>query len=86
MCLPNVEYQRINPTTQALLTSYCSQTCQNATSIVIQWNVYSGFNTGFPNNDILWVSYPNMSAYDNSLFYGSVQNKKKIFSSDILQH
>jgi len=70
MCLPNVEYQRINPTTQALVTSSCV-TCENVTSTVIQWNVYSGFQTGYPNNDMKWILYANMSNYDNILFYGN---------------
>jgi hypothetical protein len=48
-----VEYQRINPTTQALLTSHCLQTCDDATDIVIQW-----------------ILYTNISAGDNSLFFG----------------
>ncbi|CAF4570593.1 unnamed protein product [Rotaria sp. Silwood1] len=70
MCTANVEYQRINPTTQALLTSYCIDNCDNITDIVIQWNVYHGFTTGYPNNDMQWILYTNMSAYDGSLFYG----------------
>lgn len=70
MCLPNVEYQRINPTTQALVTSTCVQTCENATDIVIQWNVYRGFQTGYPNNDVQWILYSNMNAYENILFFG----------------
>jgi hypothetical protein len=70
MCLPNVQYQRINPTTQALVTSDCAQTCENASSIVIQWNVYHGFQTGYPNNDVIWILYTAMSAYDNILFFG----------------
>ncbi|CAF3507643.1 unnamed protein product [Rotaria sordida] len=70
MCLPNVEYQRINPTTQALLTSSCIDNCDNITDIIIQWSVYRGFTTGYPNNDIRWILYTNMSAYDDILFYG----------------
>jgi hypothetical protein len=73
MCSPNVEYQRINPTTQALVTSTCVQTCENATDIVIQWNVYRGFQTGYPNNDIQWILFTNMDAYENILFFGKNQ-------------
>ncbi len=69
MCLPNVQYQRINPTTQAVVTSECL-TCENAVNTVIEWNVYSGFQSGYPNNDIQWILYPNMDAYENILFYG----------------
>jgi hypothetical protein len=83
MCSPNVEYQRINPTTQALVTSYCVQTCDNATDIDIQWSVYRGFQTNYPNNDIKWILFLNMSAYDNILFYGMIQ-KQRFFCLQIL--
>jgi hypothetical protein len=82
MCLPDVEYQRINPTTQALVTSDCLQTCDSATDIVIQWNVYRGFQTGYLNNDVKWVLYSNMSAYENSMFYG--KNKSFLFFSNFV--
>ena len=82
MCLPDVEYQRINPTSQALVTSYCVQTCENATNIIIQWNVYRGFESGYPNNDIQWILFTNMDAYENILFYGKNKNDfcLKLFS------
>ncbi|CAF3607443.1 unnamed protein product [Adineta steineri] len=69
MCLPNVEYQRVNPTTQALVQSTCN-TCENVTDTIIQWSVYSGIQTDYPNGDIKWVLFSNISAYDNLLFYG----------------
>lgn len=69
MCSPNAAYQRINPTTQATVTSEC-ETCANATDVIIQWNVYRGFKTGFPNNDIQWILYPNMDSFENILFFG----------------
>jgi hypothetical protein len=77
MCLPDAEYQRINPTTQALVTSYCVQSCDNATDIVIEWNVYRGFQPGYPNDDVQWILYPNIDAYNNILFYGT--EKKNFF-------
>ena len=70
MCSDNVEYQRINPTTQALLTSHCLQTCDDASNVVIQWNIYRGFQPGYPNKDVQWIPYVNMSGGDNSLFFG----------------
>ena len=70
MCSPNVEYQRINPTTQALLKSHCLQSCDDASEIVVQWTVYRGFQTGYPNNDVVWILYTNMSAGDDLLFFG----------------
>ncbi len=81
MCSANVEYQRINPTTQALLTSHCLQTCENASEIVIQWNVYRGFQSGYPNNDIQWILYTNMDAYENVLFFGKEKRKKFLLES-----
>lgn len=75
MCQPNVEYQRINPTTQALLTSTCTDNCDNATDIIIQWSVYRGFQTGYPNNDMKWILLANMSAFDNIMFYGEIKTK-----------
>ncbi|UJR27333.1 hypothetical protein I4U23_008626 [Adineta vaga] len=55
MCLPNAEYQRINPTTQALMT--------------------------YPNTDIKWISLPNMSLYDNTLFYGRTTKNLTVTSA-----
>jgi hypothetical protein len=41
MCIPNAEYQLINPTTQIALFSHCL--LKNCSSIEnIKWNVYSG--------------------------------------------
>lgn len=79
MCSPNAEYQRINPTTQALVTSSCDQACENATNIVIQWNVYRGFQPGYPNSDIQWILYPNMDAADNILFFGITEKNDFLF-------
>lgn len=72
MCSPNAQYQRINPTTQAAVTSRC-ETCANATNIDIQWGIYRGFQPGFPNNDIQWILFPGMDAFDNDLFFGKNQ-------------
>lgn len=69
MCSPDLEYQRINPTTQAILTSKCLQ-CDDANEMIIQWSVYRGIQTGYPNNDIQWVLMSNMSAFDDILFFG----------------
>lgn len=69
MCSPDLEYQRINPTTQAALKSDCLQ-CGDATEMIIEWSVYRGFQSGYPNNDIQWILLNNMSAFDDILFYG----------------
>ena len=70
MCSPNVEHQRVNPTTRVILISNCVLNCENAVNTVIQWNVYYGFRTDYQNNDVRWSPYPNTSAYENLLFYG----------------
>ena len=73
MCSPNAQYQRINPTTQAAVTSQC-ETCENATNIEIQWSIYRGFQPGFPNDDIRWILFPGMDAYENDLFFGKSEH------------
>lgn len=80
MCSPNLEYQRINPTTQALLTSNCLQGCDNASEVQIQWSVFQGFRPGYPNNDIQWILLSNMSDFDNILFFG------KSYIDDFFSH
>ncbi|CAM2704890.1 unnamed protein product [Rotaria socialis] len=70
MCIPDGEYQLINPTTQALVTSACVSGCENMTNADIQWSVYYGLQTGYPNNDVQWILFTNMSSFDNIFFYG----------------
>ncbi|CAF0742236.1 unnamed protein product [Didymodactylos carnosus] len=70
MCEPNVEYQRINPTTQVILTSTCVDGCSIAEDIKISWSVYQGFVTDYPNTDVKWVLYSNMTQYLETWFYG----------------
>lgn len=40
MCLPNLEYQLVNPTTQLALFSFCVGNCTRIMNIT--WNVYQG--------------------------------------------
>ncbi|CAF5221177.1 unnamed protein product, partial [Rotaria magnacalcarata] len=70
MCVPDAEYQLINPTTQALVTSACVSGCNNVVNTNIQWSIYYGIQTGYPNNDIQWILFTNMSSFDNIFFYG----------------
>lgn len=74
MCSPNVEYQRINPTTQAFLTSNCIENCDSLRNISIHWSIYQGFQTNYPNSDIKWILYTQMDTYENSLFFGNEKN------------
>lgn len=78
MCSPNVEYQRINPTTQALLTSSCIENCDSARDTSIRWSIYQGFQTDYPNADIKWILYTQMDTYENSLFFGKEKTKNLV--------
>jgi hypothetical protein len=40
MCVPNSEFQLINPTTQVALYSICIDNCSTVQSIT--WNIYQG--------------------------------------------
>ena len=43
MCIPNLEFQLVNPTTQVALFSLCQGDCLSLKTI--QWNIYQGSNT-----------------------------------------
>ncbi|CAF1178747.1 unnamed protein product [Adineta steineri] len=85
MCLPNAEYQRVNPTSQALVQSSCVS-CANVTNTIIQWSVYSGIQTNYPNGDIKWVLFSNISAYDNIFFYGRTTTNFTVVSALFLSY
>ena len=67
MCIPNMEYQLVNPTTQVALFSSCFDTCQSLISIT--WNVYTGLITG-ANNTVQWTKFNQTNAYQNIWFFG----------------
>ena len=42
MCIPNFEFQLVNPTTQVALFSICIGNCTTIQNIT--WNIYQGIN------------------------------------------
>jgi hypothetical protein len=63
MCIPNAEYQLINPTTQISLFSHCMGNCGSSIRN-IQWNVYDG-EMDLSLNIVIWKLF-NL----NNSFYG----------------
>jgi len=43
LCSPNVEFQKVNPTTQIALFSFCVNECPEEKKLI--WNIYFGRNT-----------------------------------------
>jgi len=56
LCSPNLEYQFVNPTTQAALFSLCIGNCSSIQKIL--WNVYSG-----EANSSLWILFNQTQNY-----------------------
>ena len=67
MCAANMEFQRVNPTTQVALFALCSGTCLNVRNIT--WNIYQGvMNTS--TNISQWIRLNQMNNYQNIWFFG----------------
>ncbi|UJR25703.1 hypothetical protein I4U23_007054 [Adineta vaga] len=68
LCEPNLEYQRVNPTTQVALFSVCAGNCTGIQNIT--WNIYYGtLNTS--TNFTQWTLFNQMSAYRDIWFFGA---------------
>ena len=69
MCVPDGEFQLLNPTTQLALFSRCyDDNC--ATPRNIMWNIYHGsFNV--TSNVTLWTPFNNTQRYENMWFFGN---------------
>ena len=81
MCAANMEFQRVNPTTQVALFALCLGRCVNIQNIT--WNLYQGvMNTS--TNISQWIRYNQMIAYENIWFFGKesliIYGKNKIES------
>ncbi|CAF1691071.1 unnamed protein product, partial [Adineta ricciae] len=63
MCVPNLEFQLLNPTTQIELFSLCIGDCTSIENIT--WNIYYGYKNGSLNS-IEWFQLNH-----NSLSFGS---------------
>ena len=67
MCSANMEFQRVNPTTQVALFALCLGRCVNIQNIT--WNLYQGvMNTS--TNISQWIRYNQMITYQNIWFFG----------------
>jgi hypothetical protein len=63
MCIPNMEFQLVNPTTQIALFSICLGSCSSL--INITWNIYQGSNASL--STVQWTLY---NQYQNNWFFG----------------
>ena len=66
MCIPNLEFQLVNPTTQVALFSECRGSC--ASLINITWNVYQSPNGSSATTQ--WTLFTQTTQYENIWFYG----------------
>ncbi|CAF1190677.1 unnamed protein product, partial [Adineta steineri] len=69
MCVPNLEFQLLNPTTQVALFTLCIGTCTSLQSI--KWNIYQGSDNATSSNSTQWVLFNNTILYENIWFFGT---------------
>ncbi|CAF4283183.1 unnamed protein product, partial [Adineta steineri] len=67
MCVPNLEFQFVNPTTQVALFAICNGNCTTLESII--WNVYQG-SSNSSSNVTQWILFNQMNTYENIWFFG----------------
>jgi hypothetical protein len=67
MCVPNSEFQLINPTTQVALFALCIGNCTNIQNIT--WNIYQG-SMNSSSNVTKWSSFNQTNLYQNIWFFG----------------
>ncbi|CAF1188688.1 unnamed protein product, partial [Adineta ricciae] len=67
MCVPNMEFQLVNPSTQVALFSACLSNC--STIINITWNIYSG-SMNSSSNVTQWTLFNQTNSYENIWFFG----------------
>ena len=64
MCIPNLEFQLVNPTTQVALFSECLGSCSMLMNI--SWNIYQGTN----GSTTQWTPFTQITQHENDWFYG----------------
>ncbi|CAF3624741.1 unnamed protein product [Adineta steineri] len=69
MCVPNLEFQLLNPTTQVALFTICIGTCTNLQSI--KWNIYQGSDNSTSSDSTQWTLFNNTILYENIWFFGT---------------
>jgi len=67
MCVPNLEFQLLNPTTQVALFAMCIGSCINLQSI--KWNVYQSSDNS-SSNYTQWTLFNETNFYENIWFFG----------------
>ncbi len=67
MCIPNLEFQLVNPTTQVALFSICTGNCSTIQNIA--WNIYQG-SMNLSLNISQWILYNQMNQSQNIWFFG----------------
>ena len=68
LCVPNMQYQFVNPTTQVALFSLCIGTCPPISNIT--WRVYHG-HMNSSTNAVLWTAFNQSSHYYDTWFFGN---------------
>ena len=66
MCIPNMEFQLVNPTTQVALFSDCSGSCSSLVNVT--WNVYLGANASL--STVQWTLFNRTQQYENIWLFG----------------
>ncbi|CAF3754605.1 unnamed protein product [Adineta steineri] len=72
MCVPNLEFQLLNPTTQVALFTLGIGTCTNLESI--KWNIYQGSDNSTSSNYTQWTLFNETILYENIWFFGTNTN------------
>ena len=70
MCIPNLEFQLVNPTTQVALFSECRGSCSSLMNIT--WNVYQGLNGSL--STMQWTPFSQITQHENIWFFGRNTN------------
>ncbi|UJR17142.1 hypothetical protein I4U23_004038 [Adineta vaga] len=82
MCISNVEYQLVNPTTQVALYSFCIENCSTVQNI--QWRIYYGQRNA-SSNVTEWILFNKTNIYANIWFFGlnttNLTSTNDLFSS-----
>jgi len=67
LCSPNVEFQKVNPTTQIALFSFCVNECPEEKKLI--WNIYFG-RINSTQNFTKWILFDQMANFENIWFFG----------------
>jgi len=67
LCSPNVEFQKVNPTTQIALFSFCVNECSKEKKLI--WNIYFG-RINSTQNYTKWILFDQMTNFEDIWFFG----------------